>query len=257
MLSPQALIKGLVQRALPSAPNSDSPNIDVALRLWNYGEQAIMPLIRKQHLLADEGSYYTCGNNQTAIAPTYGTSFSATAPFLVIQNQNTQGQRLYLDYAALTVGAAGTSTTGTQGQTALALIIDNTLRYSSGGSNLTANIVNTNMASPQNNNGAAVYAGAITATAANASRALSGERIIRPGVSQTVLNVVGDMNLLNFGGVEGAVGSITIANANIMPQALPPVVIAPGHSALVYIWYPGATSPTAATYIPEVGFWIR
>jgi hypothetical protein len=65
------------------------------------------------------------------------------------------------------------------------------------------------------------------------------------------------MNLITFGSVEGSTGSIVVANANIMPQAFPPVVVGPGQSALLYLWYPVMTAPTAATYAPEVGFWVR
>lgn len=253
--STQALIKGVVSRILPT-PNADTSNNDVAVRQATYGELFTMPLVRKQHTLADEGSYYVANNAQTAIVPTYGTAFAATSPFIVISN-GTANQRLYLDYIVLTAIVAGASTT-TAGYTALAVYIDNILRYTSGGTNLTPTVYNTNMVSGLNNSGASVYCGAIVAPAASgAVRPICGVRNLRPAVSATVINVVGDMNLLTFGSVEGAAGSITIANANVMPQALPPVVIGPGHSALIYLWYPVMTAPSAATYAPEIGFWVR
>jgi hypothetical protein len=254
MLSPQALVRGLVQRALPSF-NPDSANNDVAFRQWPYGEQAVMSLVRKSHVLADEGTYFIANNAQTGIVPTYGTAFSATAPFISIYNGNTNNQRLYLDYIALVAIAAGLQTT-TAGYTAAAVVIDNINRFTSGGTAIGAG-VNANMAS-SNASGATINCGAILAPAASgAARTLVGVRNLRPSVSTTVINVVGDMNLLNFGSVEGAVGSITIANANIMPQAMPPVVIAPGHTALLYLWFPVMTAPSAATYAPEIGFWVR
>jgi hypothetical protein len=258
--SSQALIKGIVNRALP-VPNSDNTNNDVAIRQSTYGEMFTMPVVRKQHTLADEGSYYVCNNAQTAIVPTYGTSLVATSPFIVISNGATAstsgGPRLYLDYIALTAIVAGASTT-TAGYTALAVYIDNILRYTSGGTNLSTTVYNANMASGLNNSSASIYCGAIVAPAASgAVRPICGLRNIRPAVSATVVNVVGDMHLLTFGSVEGAVGSITIANANLMPQALPPVVLGPGHSALIYVWYPVMTAPSAATYAPEIGFWVR
>lgn len=257
-LSPQALIRGLVQRALPSGLNTDNSNTDVALRQWSYGEVATMPLVRKAHVLADEGSYFVTNNAQAGIAPTYGTAFAATSPFVLIYNGSTAGQRLYLDYVAMVAIAAGAQTT-TAGYTAMAVVTDVGNRYSSGGTALAANIVSPNMASAvSTTQGVAIYCGAITATAASASaHTIVGIRNLRPSVSTTVINVVGDMNLLNFGGVEGAVGSITIANANIMPQALPPVIIGANQSVLFYIWYPVMTAPSAATYAPEIGFWLR
>ena len=252
MLSPQALVRGLVARALPVF-NADNQNTDVALRQWPYGELATQPLIRKAHALADEGSYFVTNNAQAGIAPTYGTAFSATAPFIVIQNIGSL--RCYLDYIALVAIAAGASTT-TAGYIAAAVVVDNILRYTSGGTALAA-AVNPNMLSP-NNVGINAYCGAITAAAASgAARTICGVRNLRPSVSATVINVVGDMNLLNFGGVEGGAGSITIANANIMPQTFPPVIIGPQQSALIYLWFPVMTAPSAATFAPEIGFFVR
>src|SRR5258708_5183831 len=128
MLSPQALIRGLVQRALPSAANADNSNVDVAFRQWPYGEMATQPLVRKAHNLADEGSYYIANNAQTGIVPTYGTAFAATSPFITIFNGNTANQRLYLDYIALVAIAAGACTT-TAGYIAAAVVIDNINRF--------------------------------------------------------------------------------------------------------------------------------
>jgi len=251
-LSPQALIKGLVSRALPSI-NLDSLNTDVAVRQGAYGEFYTQPLVRKAHNLADEGSYFTAGS-ASGIVPTYGTSQVATSPFVTVYNGSASGQRLYLDYVALTAIAAGACTT-TAGYSAIAVVVDSINRYTSGGTALTSNSPNmaANVTSP-----AVINVGAIVAPAASgAARTIVPLRNIRPGVSTTVINVVGDMNLLTFGSVEGAVGSITVANANIMPQALPPVVIGAGHTALLYIWYPVLTAPSAATYAPEVGYWVR
>lgn len=251
-LSPQALVRGLVARALPTF-NQDSSNSDVGLRLDSYGSQYTQPLVRKTHVLADEGSYFTVNNAQTGIVPTYGTAFSATAPFITIYNNSTL--RAYLDYAALVAIAAGAQTT-TAGYTALAMAVDTGNRYSSGGTNLTANLVSAG-ASAIGNPGLTIFCGAITTTAAIAARNIVGVRNLRPSVSTLVINVVGDMNLLTFGSVEGAVGSITIANANIMPQALPPMIIGPNQTGLIYLWYPVMSAPSAATYAPEIGLWIR
>lgn len=253
MLSPQALIRGLVQRALPSV-NADSANNDVALRLDPYGGAYTQPLVRKAHNLADEGSYFVTNNAQTGIASAYNTAFTATAPFLLVYNGG--AVRVSLDYLALVAIAAGASTT-LAGYIAAAVVTDTGNRYSSGGTNLTASITNPNYAAAAAPAGVAVYAGAITATAAVAARTVVGVRNLRPSVSATVINVVGDMNLVNFGSVEGATGSIVIANANIMPQAFPPVVIPPVTSALFYLWYPVMSAPSAATFAPELGFWVR
>jgi hypothetical protein len=256
-LSPQALIKSLVQRALP-AKQPDGASNDVAPRLFSYGEVFSQPMVRKSHALADEGSYYTVGNAQTAIVPTYGTALAATSPFILLFNgQPIGGLNLAIDYVALTNAVAGVCTTAV-GFTALTVVVDTGNRYTSGGTNLTANIVNVNLGAAQGATGLLAYCGAIVATAASANaRTLVGQRNIRPGVTTLLYSVVGDLNLLNFGSVEGAVGSITIANANIMPMALPPLLLPPQCSALLYVYTPVLTAPSAATYVPEIGFWLR
>lgn len=251
-LSPQALFKGLVSRVLPSF-NADSQNNDAAVRQLSYGEVATQPMVRKAHNLADEGSYYTANNAQTGIASAYNTAFTATAPFITIYNSNAI-LRGYIDYVALVAIAAGACTTAA-GYIAAAIVVDNGNRYSSGGTQLTFN--NANMLSGSSS-GLTAFCGAVTATAATgAARTLVGVRNLRPNVSTTVINVVGDMNLLNFGSVEGATGSITVANANIMPQAFPPLVIPPLMSALIYLTYPVMSAPSAATFAPEIGAWVR
>jgi hypothetical protein len=256
MLSPQALIKGLVSRALPSL-NPDGFNSDVAFRQFPYGEMATQPLVRKSHNLADEGSYYVTNNVSTAVAPTY-TGYLATTPFITLQNNNPPGgPRLYLDYIVLQAAVAGAfASAGVS--TNIAVAIDNTLRYASGGTVITSNIANVNGAMSVNNSNIAVACGAVTASAASpAVRLPVSNRIIRPAVSATVIGVVGDSFFLNFGGVEQAMSaSIVIANVSIIPMPLPPVVVPPGGTVLIYLFY-NATTPSAATYLVEVGFWVR
>jgi hypothetical protein len=256
-LSPQALFKGLVSRAVPSR-NPDSFNNDVALRQGSYGEIYNQPLVRKAHNLADEGTYFTANNAQTGIAMTAGATFSATAPFIVITNNASvaSGTRCYLDYINLVSTAAGGAASTLVSLNAT-VVIDSTLRYTSGGTTL-ARPVNPNMDSATASI-STVYCGAITSPAASGSaRTIVGNRVIRPAVSATVMTVVGDSINLNFGGVEGgANGSITVANASIIPVSLPPIVIGPQSSALIYLWQNGATTPTAASFTPEVGLWER
>lgn len=259
MLSPQALIKGVIAKLRPVI-NSDSQNNDVAVRLGAYGEFYNQPLVRKSHNLADEGSYFTVNNAQTGIASAYNTAYTATAPFITIYNGNTAAgaPTVYLDYCALVAIVAGASTTAA-GYIAAAVVLDVGNRYSSGGTNLTTLIVNPNPNAPTTSpTGVAIFCGAITASAASGSaRTIVGVRNLRPNVSATVINVVGDMNLINFGSVEGATGSIVVANANIMPQAFPPILVPPGWTALLYLTYPVMSAPSAATFAPELGFWVR
>jgi hypothetical protein len=255
MLSPQALFRGLVSRILPS-PNPDSQQIDVGSRFGRYGENAVLSYIRKSHLLADEGSYFTANNAQTGVAITATAAFTATNPALLIQNQDSSGgRRIYLDYLLMVTTAAGSFASGGV-NLQMMIYTDSTLRYSSAGTALTP--VSTNQDLGYVKSIASVYFGAVVATAASAlARAICGLRILRPTVATNVADVVGELKFINFGGVEQPLnGSITIANANQIPHPAPPVVIGPGQSALVYVVMNG-TTPVASSYAPEISWWER
>ena len=254
--SPQALIKGLVSRVLPSI-NPDSTNNDVSVRQHSYGEVMTMPVIRKHHVLADEGSYFVAHNNQTAIAPPTATGFVATTPTMILMNLDPT-KRMYIDYIKLSVITAFTAASGT-GPMYGAIVLDNTIasRYTSGGTQITQAPTNPNMAltsSAQIN----FYFGAITATAASAAaRTIVGQSVLRPAASGTAVTVIGDTIIMNSGGVEAAVaGSITLTNPNIIPVPIPPIILAPNNTMLLYT-YQAATTPVAGTILPEVGFWLR
>lgn len=256
MLSPQALIRGIVSKVLPPF-NADNQNTDVALRMWEYGELAAMPLVRKAHVLADEGSYFVCHNNQTGTPASGNSAFTATAPFLIIQNQSTDQKRVYLDYISLLTTFAG-SWASAGSDTSIAVQIDNILRYSSAGLNITANIVNANMGST-NTAPVFIFCGQVIAIAAGGQvRNLVGRRSVRPAASSTVIDLVGDNYIYNFGGVEQICGGYngTPTARQQLQVGLPPVVAGPGHSILIYLFFPG-TTVTPPSYIPEVGFWLR
>ena len=259
-LSPQALIRGVVQRILPSS-NPDSTNNDVAIRQGTYGEVYTQPLVRKSHNLADEGCYFIINNAQTGITPPLGVAFSATVAALTLYNNDTLGRRLYLDYINLTCAVAITATTSVVGEANafLALVVDNGSRYSSGGTVLTAP-VNPNLSNSTTTPNIAAQFGNLTATAATgAARTLVGQRVTRPSPTTSALTLVGDTWLLNFGAVEAmAATSQTVTNANFIPVPMPPVVIGPQQSAVLHLWWANHTpAGGAAGILPEIGFWMR
>src|SRR4051812_7519211 len=121
-LSAQALVKGLVSRLLPTT-NFDSANNDAAIRLGRYGEAAVLPFVRKQHLLVDEGSYFIASTGtQTGQISSPATGWVATTPAMVIYNtdsaSNLSAKRIYLDYVNLVttvVGSAASALVNLQG----------------------------------------------------------------------------------------------------------------------------------------------
>lgn len=256
-MATEILIKGVPSRSQPQA-QVDNQREGVPARLTKYTEVYTQPLVRKSHLLADEGAYFVTNNAQTGVAEFNNTAFTAVNPFILIQNTDSVGgRRIYLDYVALVTTLAGSAASGLVSIQA-AVVVDTGLRYSSAGSNLTANIVSPNMDISNAKSIAQAYCGAIVATAASAAaRTVCGLRILRPTVSGTVADVVGEMKLLNFGGVEGSTGSVTLANANLLPQAFPPVIIGPQQSALIYVWQSVGATNVVANYAPELGWWER
>ena len=256
MLSPQAFIRGIVGRVLPSI-NLDSANNDIGVRQWSYGEVVTQPMVRKNAALSDEGTYWTLNSAQTGITPPLATGFVATTPSLVIFNNDTR--KLALDYVNLAQIVAVTSTSSTAGAPCpMAIVIDTGNRYSSGGTALTLQNTNQNNQAPKPQISA--YYGAITATAASsAAQTPVGYRVRRPTASTSALTVLGDDFYFNFGGVEGMLAqSITIANATLISQPLPPIVIGFNQSVLIYEWWPNSTPAGGASgVVPEIGFVMR
>jgi len=262
MLSPQALIRGLVRRVLPTI-NADSVDTDVATRLWSRGEQTVISLVRKQHGLAEEGSYFTASNLQSAITGPAGTAFSATAAMLTIYNSSTVTApvRIMLDYLNLLAGGTAMSNTTSNTGTFWSLVIDSVNRYTSGGTALTPK--NVNMES-NNSSVAVVNFGALTTTAAAAARSLVGQRLFRVPVSATALSLANyDTWNINFGGVENtppifAPASATVqANINNALYTAPPAVIGPGQTLLLHLWLVANAGQTAGNFLPELGWWER
>jgi hypothetical protein len=239
---------GFIARALAAAQRLvDGAAPQAGPRMGRYGENFVLPLVPTKHLLADEGAYFVTNNAQTGIATAAApTSFSDTNPFLLIFNTDQPGgKRIYLDYALLLATAAGTNGTNVQA----AVRVDQTNRYTSGGTSLTANIVNVN-ADDGSKSIAQVTAGNITAVAAtNAVRTLVGNRFLSGAIP-----VAGDQYTLNFGGVDGP-GTVGISTIKKDTQNLPPVIIGPQECCLIHLWL--ASQSAASSYAPELGWWER
>lgn len=258
----EVLFKARISRTLPQR-DVDGGREGEPLRAGCYDELYTLSPVRKTHMLADEGSYFVGSNgNQTGILSTPATGFVATTPACIIYNtdspSNTAAKRVYVDYMNLVttvVGSAASGLVNLQG----AAYLDTGNRYVSGGTEITNTIVSPNMDVPVRASVSKMYFGALTASAATGSvRAVVPLRVIRPAVSGTVLDVVGETKWFNFGGVEGALnGSITIANANFITVPMPPLIIGPGQCGLIYLWQNVGATNVAATYAPEIAVFER
>lgn len=223
-------------------PSRTADGSNVTARATRYGEQQVQLVGGGISALADEGSYFT------ACTPTMGTaitltgatqaSFVATTPNVLIRNNDSAGgARIFLDFARFDFATGGTAGTRVE----YAVLVDGTNRYSSGGTVLT--VANANMDSA-NTGIALAYAGAITATAASGS-----VRNLYRGSLSAAIPAAGESYFLAFGDT----GS---GNTHVGKGATNgPVVIGPGHSALIYLWLPSQTAaPTAEV---SLGWWER
>lgn len=215
------------------------------LRVGAYGDLVAMLMGQGKINLADEGSYFSVNNAQTGLATAAApTTFSATNPFLIIYNKDTV-KNIYLDYAALVATAAGTAGASVQA----AVVLDNGNRFASGGSEITANIVNSNGLVGAGSI-AKVYAGNLTASAASsAARTIVGQRALKGAIP-----VAGDNYIVKFGSDDVGL-LISTATLTWSSQPVPPLVVGPNMSALLHIWLPSQSA--ASSFIPEAAWYER
>lgn len=205
----------------------------------------------KLHALSDEGSYFVATN------PTVGTGIAGIAAsdgfddletFLFLRNteSNSTGKRLFLDYILMRVTAVGTG--GTNFSFAMKLDKGNN-RFTSGGSAITP--VSPNMDSVAAAI-ATVRAGAVVTAAASADA-----RLVASGLLRSVIKVVGDAYLFDFGAAAKAMSSHIVAGTAIANVVVPcpPVVVGPNQMFLLHEF--AASQTVGASYTFEVGWWER
>jgi hypothetical protein len=204
--------------------------------------------------LNDEGTYFTTHNAGTGLAITTIIGYDATKPFLIIQNKApVGGKKIMLDCLDLTTVVAG-SAASALASLQLAVVLDDILRISTGGTDLTPNIMQPNM-QRSDASIATVACGQLVPAAAHNARLISPASSIRPTVSATVADVVGELKHIVFGGgLVGPNGSIVLAQANMLTIPMPPIQIGPQQSCLLYLLYGTGATPVAATYSPELAW---
>lgn len=231
-------------------PHAELDGTDVDPRLNRYREQIVAPSIQTKHVVSDEGTYFTCNNAQSGIANAAApTAFSATNPFLLIYNgaapSDDFAKRIYVDYMMLLATAAGTAGASVQ----FAITVDRGNRYTSGGSDLTANIKGVNQATSLGTVTRA-YAGNITASAATANaRTLVGNRYMKGAIP-----VAGDQYTIRCGTTD-VMDIISISTILFSTNHVQPLIVGPDESLLVHVWLPSQSA--ASSYAPELAWWER
>lgn len=198
---------------------------------------------------ASAGQYYRATNPTfgTGIAAGIVTGYVATTPLLIIQNPAASPVKIYLDYIKLMNTVAGATST----QAHMGVVLDTILRYTSGGTQLAGNNVNTGA---PNNSQAQIYIGALVAAAASANVRLLGRDIIKTQAAPCW--VVGDEVFIKAENNDTPAGATNGAATAIYPAPCGPIIIAPGHSFVLHQWNI-ANATTAPSWEVEVGYWER
>ena len=204
-----------------------------------YGEPIYQSLLgARTPAIAREGSRWVVTNTPgTPITDGNASGFVTTTPVFVLNNNNPSGGRwIYPVRFKMTATATGVSSTNIDAL----WYVDTGARYTSGGTALTPTNPNLNVAATLTS--AKAYFGAITAPAQNAQRLIACDRL------RTVIRVIGDEYLWEFGpSTQKSVGMATDGTAqvsktvNVVPIALPPQ-----SSLLLYVY--GASQGTAGTW---------
>lgn len=191
-----ASFAGLRNALLPSK----SSLTNVTARFDDYGNQYVNEALSPFQTQAYEGSLFVCraapAAGGTGVASGITTAFVDTTPCLTLENNEAAAAgKAYIPlYIRGRVTAAGSTTTSSE----ISVQVDNTIRYTSGGTALTTSINNVNAGSGAQASLATVHVGAITAPAAGTRRRFVGSSLAK--VATAPVWVVNDILLITFGG---------------------------------------------------------
>lgn len=204
---------------------------------------------------AEQGTYYRAlasATPGTGVAQAITTSFSATAVPLVMVNGSST-VRVIPHYIRLTNTAAGATTSSSLA----AISIDSANRYSSGGTDLSTLIFNSNSALGPASAVSTLRFGTVTATAAG-----GGTRYISNfglKVQAAPCWVVGDEILITFGdpAMAGAAGAMSGTTPICIVKNVGPVVLGGQNSSLILHLWNVANATTAPSWALEMAWWER
>jgi hypothetical protein len=251
MPSPRVISSGVVSRRLPQ---QQSDNDEYPIRLTKYQEQFVNVLLGTKHSLAEEGSYFVTSNPTpgTALAAPVIASFSDTAALFLIYNNadinDPAAVSIYLGHVKLAFTVAPATATGTR----YLVRLDQAIRTPTAGSTV--------LAGPGGTPGA-LMTGPIVAGRGSAAKIWS----FTGGAQMTIPAVTTVGRTVALGGIDGIpiVGGerIIVFGASDLTSsgqqsASTPVVIPPGWSAAIHMWWPG-NATTGASVEPELAWWER
>jgi hypothetical protein len=228
-------------------PAEAAAGLPVALLMDEFGAAITREEIRAA---CEQGTYYKACNPTlgTGIAMGIQTAFSDTANVLAILRNTSAAKKIIPHYIRLINTVAGATTTSSRA----AVVLDTANRYSSGGADLTASIVNANSA-----NGAASIAdlrfGALTAAAVAAKRQVANMQL---KTQVAPCWTVGDEVRIIFG-ADADAQLLSGAGPMCIVKNVGPVVLGgQNHSLLLHMWNP-ANATTPPSWECEFAWWER
>jgi hypothetical protein len=233
---------GQVGRLLTSE-SIEADRAETYARTNQYGEFISAPSGQNQFALEDS---YFVGSNPTigtavAINAAAQNAFVATAPSILIRNPNAVGGKdVIVKRINLLCTVAGTGLTSLE----CAVSLGTGNNYTSGGTPLTLRSIR--LQSPATS--LIYYSGASAIVSTNTNTITIARQRIRTGIP-----VVGDNFKLNFGGEPTTeTGLLSGAAAAMYAHNLPPLVIPPQGTALIYLWGGGQTVAPTYEFIIEL-----
>jgi hypothetical protein len=209
----------------------------------------------RQELLAwaEQGSYFRAVNATlgTGIGSGIQTSWSATANALLVMRNGSTTKKIIPHYIRLINTVAPASATSCR----MAIAIDTGNRYSSGGTDLSAQIVNAHSGLAPTTAVDVLRFAAVTAAAAVAARYVSNLQIKTQAAPAITL---GDEIILNFLCPSQAGGQLLSGAPCIqITKDIGPVILSgQNHCLVVHMWNPG-NAATAPSWEVEMAWWER
>lgn len=200
---------------------------------------------------AQEGTYFKATNPSlgTGIAMGIQTTFSATANVLLAMRSSSATRAVIPHYIRLICTAAGATTTSSR----LAITTDNVNRYTSGGTDLTGQIVNANTGLGPTSVIDVLRFGIITSPAAVAQRIMANV-VLKTQAAPCW--TVGDQVKIMFSDDGDAQPLNGAAAVNIVANVGPVILAGANHTMLLHMWNP-ANATTAPSWELEMAWWER
>lgn len=235
-----------------SLPGIAADGAQKQIAVDRYGSQHIREEVRAW---AEQGAYFRALASATpgaGIAQAITTAFSATAVPLVMVN-GSANVSIIPHYIRLVNTAAGASTTSSL----MALSIDTANRYSSGGTDLSSLIFNSNSALGPASAVSVLRFGTVTASAAGGGTRYVTNASLK--VQAAPCWVVGDQVMIAFGDPSqaGAMGLLSGAAAGSILQVTGPVVLGAQNASLILHLWNVANATTAPSWALEMAWWER